>query len=1005
MCFPIKVQFEVRQAAAIQMKNLCRQCWTERVSFMGVSAEGKDANQQVVLSEDDKDFVRVNLVGSILSEPQKSIQDLMAETLHSIAIHDFPDKWPTLLPTLLQAVALSNDGSQALRVHNALLALRKVCKRYEFKPREHRGPLNEIVSQAFPLLLPLAQRLCNPNELSIEAAMMLKQILKIFWSSTQFYLPGDATDTGTSPCLSNPQAMQPWFDVLQSALAKPLPADIQPKTAEERNAWPWWKVKKWSAQIMSRLFSRYGVASYAEDEAKVFAHYFSHNVAPQFLGPVCETLNLRATGQFCTERVVHLCLTFVDLAIELAPTYKMLKPHLDFLLYQVCFPTICLASEDIELFENDPHEFVHRQNSPLADFYDPRMSAITLITNIVKHRGKDVTPRMLAFLQENLQRYITASSETKNSIEKDGTLLVLGSLSEILFQKNPYSSNVEGLLISNIFPEFSSPVGFLRSRACWMVQRFAFVKWTDDGTNLRTLIELVLRALSDPALPVQIEASKALRFLIDADGAQETLIPVLPKVLEEYFRIMNEIGNDEVIAALQVIIDKFGDHIEPHAVALISQLTVAFSTYCDAGEEDDDAAMAAAQCLECISTVLKGICERPDLYRSLEPHLLPVTKQILSKDGNFIEYLEYALDIMTFLTYFPDEISNELWEIFPMIYIAFDQWAFDYLNLMVPPLENFIGKAPQVFITKTAVIDNKTVSYVDLIVSIVTKTIQEDRASECEARKALSLYMSLLLNCKGMLDNYLPMMNDHILAKLAQQAGAESALTRISLFVVLAAAIHYNPQLELMELEKRGVTQQVFAQWMKDAEKMDMWLPRKITVVGLCSMLQIPSASLPQSISSLIPQIVSMITVLTGKIEEEVNKEDEDDDIPQDGGAAIGHFSAGGEYFEGFGEDEDVHSLNDDAYLDAMKNFGGHDDVAKFLMGDNWFGDDDDDDDEFISPLDSIETLTFYTDSLRAAFEREPAFYQEVQQALPQETLTTCQKLFAMADGKTAGGQ
>ena len=128
MCFPIKVQFEVRQAAAIQMKNLCRQCWTERVSFMGVSAEGKDANQQVVLSEDDKDFVRVNLVGSILSEPQKSIQDLMAETLHSIAIHDFPDKWPTLLPTLLQAVALSYDGSQALRVHNALLALRKVCK-------------------------------------------------------------------------------------------------------------------------------------------------------------------------------------------------------------------------------------------------------------------------------------------------------------------------------------------------------------------------------------------------------------------------------------------------------------------------------------------------------------------------------------------------------------------------------------------------------------------------------------------------------------------------------------------------------------------------------------------------------------------------------------------------------------------------------------------------------------------------------------------------------------
>jgi hypothetical protein len=53
---------------------------------------------------------------------------------------------------------------------------------------------------------------------------------------------------------------------------------------------------------------------------------------------------------FCTDRVVHFSLSFIDLAIELAPIYKLLKPHLDFLMYHVCFPTICLNADDLDVF-------------------------------------------------------------------------------------------------------------------------------------------------------------------------------------------------------------------------------------------------------------------------------------------------------------------------------------------------------------------------------------------------------------------------------------------------------------------------------------------------------------------------------------------------------------------------------------------------------------------------------------------------------------------------------
>jgi len=1034
-----QVQYEVRQAAAIQLKNICRECWVERVSFtLGLGVDGGTGSgsgsggasriRPTLLDEEDKAGIRTNLVEALLSEPEKSVRDLMAETVHSIAIHDFPDNWPNLLPTLLHQIAQSADPAQALRVHNALLALRKICKRYEYKSREQRGPLNDIVVQSFPLLLPLAQRLSDPNVHSLEAAMMLKQILKIFWSSTQFYLPsaisgaggggGDATvggettaeggaGGGTVSATFDPNAMQPWFDILRSVLSKPLPEAStgleprgQPTSVEERNAWPWWKVKKWSAQIMSRMFSRYGIPAYAEDDSREFAAYFSQSVAPQFLGPICETLNLRPSGQFCTDRVVHLCLTFVDLAVELAPTYKLLKPHLDFILYKVCFPTLCLTADDIELFEGDPHEFVHRQNSPLADFYDPRMSAVTLITDLVKHRGRDVTQPLLGFLTEVLHGYNSSEGDARNHVEKDGALLALGSLADYLLSKKKFAGELEGMMVTSVYPDFNSPVGFLRCRACWMVQRFSTIKWSDDGTNLRSLIQLVLQRLSDPALPVQIEASKALRFLIEVDGAETTLLPVLPQLLTEYFRIMTEIGNDEVVAALQVIIDKFGDHIEPHAVALVTQLSAAFENYCSTGEDDDDAAMAAAQCLECIATVLKGICERPDLFKSMEPQLVPLVLQILGNDGAFIEYLEYALDILTFLTYFPDEISPQLWEAFPLIYTAFDQWAFDYLNFMVPPLENFIAKSPQHFLAGTTNTPEGTVRYIDLVFSIVAKTVTEDRTSDSECRKALCLYMSILHSCPGAVDAYLPMMNDVALGKLGQQVNNEVPFTRIAVFQVIGSALYYNPQLELAELEKRGVTQQVFTQWIRDSEEMEKWLPRKLTVLGLTSILMMNANSLPPSVQGSIPQIVSVVVSMTEKMKEEAEKEDSQEGNFEEEAEEEDEEEA----FEGFGEDEDVTNEADELYMNALNQLssGGDNAVARFLMGEAFDDDFDDDDDDFMSPLDEVDTLLYVNDTLKAAFQREPEVYQQVQAALAPETVNTCQKLFAAADSQRA---
>lgn len=1007
-----QVQFEVRQAAAIQLKNICRECWAaDRESqstplqlqtpppYSPGAPVPSPPKPPVSLLEEDRVAIRAGTISALVVESETSVRDLLAETINCIAVHDYPDRWPEALPTLLSHIRSGTDTGDALRVHNALLALRKLVRRYEYRSKEQRGPLADIVRHSFPLLLPLGEQLVGAN--SLEAAMMLKQILKIFWSSTQFYLTG----------IASIDEIGPWFDIIFIILKKPLPEAStgqeplnQPTTVEERNSWPWWKLKKWGFQIMSRLFARYGMPKVAENEdgMQQFAEYFSNKVATRFLEPICETLALRSSGNFCTDRVVQLCLAYVETAVELSNTFKLLKPHLDFLLYQVCFPTMCLTQSDIEMFENDPHEFIHRTNNPMLDYYEPRMAAITVMVSLVKNRGQP--DKLLEFLTGCLTRYATSPPEQKNPIEKDGALLAFGSLETFLKRKKKYAGQLEGLMVNSVFPEFNSEVAYLRCRACWMVQYFAKIPWTDDGTNIRQLIQHILPRLSDPSLPVQIEASKALRSIIlEVDAAEEVLLPVLPQILTEYFRIMNEIGNDEVVQALEAIIDKFGDHIEPHAVALVNQLATSFNNYCEAEDEDDDAAMAAIQCLECISTVLRGICERPDMFALVEPILVPLCKKILSDEGDLIEYLESGVDILTFLTLFQEKISPQLWECFPLLYVSFDLWAFDYVGVMVAPFENYIIKDTSTFLSsKTA----EGIPYIDLIFAIVKKTVDNDRSGESYSRKAFTLLMTILHCCKGQVDAYLPLINEICLAKLAKVATAKKALTRISLYQVIASAIFYNPQMELQELEKRGVTSQVFGLWMNDVKEIEKWLPQKMTILGLCTILQLPAATLPPSIVPHLPAIftaaVNMCESLSGEKEKQKSGEEASNDDDNDEEFAVEIPNQDDENdIGGYNEDEDVRNPEDEAYMDALKCLDGTD-FSKILEGElDW--DDDDDSDEYSSPLDQVDELIYFFDSLTGASQKEPEMFQQIQSAVAPEVMESCKKLFVTAQASKAG--
>ena len=64
---------------------------------------------------------------------------------------------------------------------------------------------------------------------------------------------------------------------------------------------------------------------------------------------------------------------YTESAVQLGSTYKLMKPHMEFLLCSVIFPILCLSDADLELFDADPIEYARKENDPMEEFFDPKV--------------------------------------------------------------------------------------------------------------------------------------------------------------------------------------------------------------------------------------------------------------------------------------------------------------------------------------------------------------------------------------------------------------------------------------------------------------------------------------------------------------------------------------------------------------------------------------------------------------------------------------------------------
>ncbi|KAJ8547024.1 hypothetical protein K7X08_010610 [Anisodus acutangulus] len=945
----------VRQVASIHFKNFVAKNWCPH-----------DPAEQSKIMPNDKELVRQNILIFIAQVPSL-LRVQLGECLKTMIHADYPEQWPTLLPWV-------KHNLQDQQVYGALFVLRILSRKYEFKSDEERTPVYHVVEETFPHLLNIFNRLVQIANPSIEVADLIKLICKIFWSSIYLEIPKQLFD---------PNVFNAWMVLFLNMLERPVPVEGQPADPELRKSWGWWKVKKWTVHILNRLYTRFGDLKLQNPDNKAFAQMFQKGYAGKILECHLNLLNVIRAGGYLPDRVINLILQYLSNSISKSNMYSLLQPRLDIVLFEIIFPLMCFSDNDQKLWEEDPHEYVRKGYDIIEDLYSPRTAAMDFVSELVRKRGKENLQKFILFIVEIFKRYEEAAPEYKPYRQKDGALLAIGALCDKLKNTEPYKSELERMLVQHVFPEFSSPVGHLRAKAAWVAGQYAHVNFSDPN-NFRKALHSVVTGMRDPDLPVRVDSVFALRSFVEACRDLNEIRPILPQLLDEFFKLMNEVENEDLVFTLETIVDKFGEEMAPYALGLCQNLAAAFwkcINMAEAEEEGDDpGALAAVGCLRAISTILESVSRLPHLFIHIEPTLLPIMRRMLTTDGQ--EVFEEVLEIVSYMTFFSPTISMEMWSLWPLMMEALADWAIDFFPNILVPLDNYISRSTAHFLTC------KDPDYQQSLWNMISSVTGDKNLEDGDIEPAPKLIQVVFQHCKGQVDHW---VEPYISITIERLRRSEKPYLKCLLVQVIADALYYNAPLTLNILQKLGIATEVFNLWFqmlgqtkKSGARVNFKREhdKKVCCLGLTSLLPLPVDQLPgEALERVFKASLNLLVAYKDQVAEAAKEDEAEDDDDMNGLQTDEDDDEDGSDKE-MGDDAEEGDEADSIRLQKLaaqaKAFRSHD------SDDDDDSDDDfsDDDEELQSPLDDVDPFIFFVETIKAMQASDPLRFQSLTQTL-----------------------
>ncbi|OBT50754.1 hypothetical protein VE04_07784 [Pseudogymnoascus sp. 24MN13] len=831
------------------------------------------------------------------------------------------------------------NTNEAASIFAGLQCLLAICRVFRFKSGESRADFDKIVEATFPRLLVIGTGLVN--ETSEEAGEMLHLALKAYKHATFFDLAAS---------LRQEQTTIGWCSLFIQTIGKEVPQSALSEDLTEREANHWWKAKKWAYFNLNRLFVRYGnpgsLVSGNGDDYVEFAKHFISTIAPEILKAyLAQIEKWVAKTTWLSRRCLSYTLAFLDECVKPKQMWAHLKPHLDTLVTHFLFPVLCLSEDDIEKFDTDPEDYLHHKLNFYEEVSAPDVAATNFLVTLTKIRRKQ-TYTILTFVNTIVNEYEATEDSKKNHVAKEGARRMIGTPSSvILAKKSPIATQVEYFLVRYVFPDFNSPQGYLRARACDTVEKFEQLDFKDTN-NLLVIYRKILECMGDPELPV---------------------LQNIPQIMQQLLKLANEVDVDALSNVMEDFVEVFAAELTPFAVALSEHLRGTYLRIVNGLLEknerrgDDD---PYGDYLEAKSITALGVLQTIGT-------LILTLERTITLENKLYDLYNEVFEIIDSCTFAAKSISPTMWQAFELIHQTFKAGAELYLEQMLPALDEVVqyGAAHPV----------QTLAYVGAMFGMVQDMFHDDKVGGVDRICACKLAEGMMLSLRGSIDQYVLAFVEMAMATLTN-ADVKVKSYKIHLMEMVINAIYYNPVLALHVLEAKGWTNKFFSLWFGSIDAFSRVHDKTLAIaaIGIVRLFQtLPAAA---------------------KIREEALEDDYpladgaySDDEEEEGVEWGGEDTAWAEEAE---EEEDAEGKDESsAYLDFLneeaQKFGNLDDESDDELGEESL---------LETPLDKVEPYGLFRDALMKLQTEQPQLYTSLTNSLSPEERTVVESAVAQAD-------